>query len=93
MSQEAETSLRRALNVIDSIRRRVLVGGWVAVVVTLGAYAHFYYVQRRSGAPGRLVSASLSALTCLIAWGEFAGILIVVRMAMRILRAIDLMQK
>jgi len=93
MSQEAETSLRRALHVIDSIRRRVLVGGWVAVVVTLGAYAHFYYVQRTSGDPGRLISASLTALTCLIAWGEFAVILIVVRMAMRILRAIDLALK
>ena len=35
----------------------------------------------------------MTALTCMIAWAEFAVILIVVRMAGRILRAIDLALK
>jgi hypothetical protein len=35
----------------------------------------------------------VTALTCMIAWAELAVILIVVRMAARILRAIDLALK
>lgn len=93
MSQETETALRKSLDAIDSIRRRVLVGGWLGVVVTLGAYAYFYYVLRTSDNVEHVISASLTAMTCLIAWVGFAIILIVVRMTMRILRAIDLALK
>lgn len=90
MSAESESALRRSLMIIDSIRRRVLLGGWAAVVITLGAYAYFYYVLKTSDNIERIISASVTALTCLIAWAEFAVILIVVRMSMKILRAIDL---
>ena len=93
MSQETENPLRKSLDAIDGIRRRILVGGWLAVAVTLGAYVYFYYVLRTSDNPAKLISASVTALTCLIAWAEFAVILIVVRMTARILRAIDLALK
>ncbi|MCM3876680.1 MAG: hypothetical protein NEA02_09710 [Thermoanaerobaculia bacterium] len=93
MSQESETALRKSFDAIDRIRRRVLMGGWLAVVVTLGAYAHLYYVSRTSHDVEKLVGASVTALTCLIAWAEFAVILIVIRMTTRILRAIDLALK
>jgi len=90
MSQESESALRKSLDAIDGIRRRVLMGGWLAVVVTLGAYGYFYYVLRTSDNLERIISASLLAVTCLIAWAEYAVILIIVRMTMKILRAIDL---
>jgi hypothetical protein len=93
MSKETEPALRKTLDAIDGIRRRVLVGGWLAVVVTLGAYVYFYHVLRTSEDLGKIVSALLTALTCLIAWAEFAVILIVVRMTSKILRAIDLALK
>ena len=90
MSPEKETALRSAFDSIDRIRRRVLIGGWLAVVVTLGSYARFYLVSQTGHDVERLVGASVTALTCLIAWVGFAVILIVVRMTTRILRAIDL---
>lgn len=88
MSETGET-LRKSLDAIDSVRRRVLAGGWLAVVVTLGAYVHFYRVMNAGRSVETLVGAAVLALTCLIAWAEFAVILIIVRMAKRILRAID----
>jgi hypothetical protein len=93
MSQDTESTLRKSLAAIDSIRRRVLAGGWLAVIVTLGAYVYFYYVLRTSNDIEKIISASVTALTCLIAWAEFAVILIIVRMTMKILRAIDLALK
>jgi len=93
MSQETETTLRKSLDAIDGIRRRVLVGGWLAVVVTFGAYAYFYYVMRTSDDIEKIIRASVTALTTLIVWAEFAVMLIIVRMTMKILRAIDLALK
>ena len=93
MTQETETALRKALDSIDRIRIRVLAGGWLGVAMTLGAYAYFYYVMRTSDNVERIVSASLTALTCLIAWVGFAVILIIVRMSGRILRAIEMAMK
>ncbi|HEV7241647.1 MAG TPA: hypothetical protein VGQ36_20615 [Thermoanaerobaculia bacterium] len=93
MSIETATVLTKSLKAIDSIRRRVLVGGWLAVLVTLGAYARFYYVLRGDSGLDQLVGTAVTALTCLIAWTTFAVILIVIRMALRILRAIDLAAK
>lgn len=90
MSQETETALRESLRTIDRIRRRVVAGGWLAVVVTLAAYGYFYYVLNTGHNLEKLVSASLIALTCLIAWAEYAVILLVMRMTSRILRAIEL---
>jgi len=90
---ETEATLRKSLDAIDSMRRRVLAGGWLAVVVTLGAYAHFYRVMNAGRSVETLVGAAVLALTCLIAWAELAVILIIVRMAKRILRAIDAAMK
>lgn len=92
MSEE-NAALRKSLNAIDTIRRRVVAGGWVAVVVTLGAYWYFYHVLQTSHDVGRLISTSLGALTCLVAWVGFAIILTVMRMTSRILRAIELALK
>jgi hypothetical protein len=90
MTAHSETALRKSLDAIDSMRNRVLIGGWLAVAVTLGAYWHLYYVERHSDSLERLLMSSVTALTCLIAWAAFAIILIVMRMTKRILRAIDL---
>jgi hypothetical protein len=68
-------------------------GGWLAVVVTLGVYWHFYHVLRTTESLEKIASAGLLALTCLIAWTSFATILIVVRMTGRVLRAIELALK
>ena len=93
MSQETDTALRKSLDAIDSMRRRIYMVGWLVVVSTLGAYAHLAYVQRVSDNPERLLSAAVLAVTCLIAWTTFATILVVVRMARRIVHAIDLALK
>jgi len=90
MSEGNEMPLRKALDAIDGMRARILMGGWLAVIVTLGAYGRFYWVLRHSESVGRIVDASLLALTCLIAWATFAIVLIVVRMTKRVLQAIDL---
>lgn len=90
MSPETDMALRKSLDAIDSMRRRIHVAGWLVVVLTLGAYAHLAYVQRVSDDLERLLSASVFAVTCLIAWTAFATILVVIRMARRILHAIDL---
>ena len=90
MSRETDPALRKSLDAIDSIRRRVFKGGWLAVAGTLGAYAHLAYLQRTTDNVERLLSASVLALTCLIAWATFAITLFVLRMTKRILRAIDL---
>ena len=90
MSQETDMALRKSLDAIDSMRRRIYTVGWLVVLLTLGAYAHLAYVQRVSDNLERLLSAALLAVTCLIAWATFAIVLVVVRMARRILHAIDL---
>ena len=93
MSEENEAALRKSLNAIDTIRRRVVAGGWLAVVVALGAYGYFYHVLHTSHDVARLINASVGALTCLIAWVGFSVILMVMRMTNRILRAIELALK
>jgi hypothetical protein len=85
---ETET-LRKSLDAIDSMRRRVFAGGWLAVVVTVAAYARFYWVMHTSHDADQLVEAAVLALTCLVAWAGYATSLIIVRMTKRILRAID----
>lgn len=93
MSPETDQALQKSLDAIDSMRRRIYVIGWFVVVSTLGAYAHLAYVERVSDNPERLLSAAVLAVTCLIAWTTFATILVVVRMARRIVHAIDLALK
>jgi predicted neutral ceramidase superfamily lipid hydrolase len=90
MSEGTEMPLRNALDAIDGMRVRILMGGWLAVLITLGAYGRFYWVLRHSDSVGKIIDASLLALTCLIAWATFAIVLIVVRMTKKVLQAIDL---
>jgi integral membrane sensor domain MASE1 len=49
--------------------------GWVVVVATLGMYARLAYLHRTSDNLERLLGASVTALTFLIAWAAFAIIL------------------
>ena len=90
---KTDTALRKSLDAIDSMRRRIYVVGWLVVVLTLGAYAHLAWVERVSDNLERVLSAAVLAVTCLIAWATFAIVLVVVRMARRILHAIDLALK
>ena len=90
MSSETDTALRKSLDAIDSMRRRIHGVGWLVVVLTFGAYAHLAWVQRVSDNLERVLSAAVLAVTCLVAWATFAVVLVVVRMARRILHAIDL---
>ena len=83
-----ETALRAALDAVDRIRRRMLIGGWLAVAITLGAYAWQAHVANTSNDLERVVMASVLALTCLIASGMYSVSIVVVRMTKRILRAI-----
>ena len=89
MSHEGN-ALQKSLDGIDTLRRRVLLGGWLAVIMTLGVYARLAYFQRTSDDLGRILEASVTALTFLIAWATFAVILIVTRATKSILRAIEL---
>ena len=93
MSPETDMALRRSLDAIDSMRRRIYMVGLFVVASTLGAYGHLAYVQRVSDNPERLLSAAVLAVTCLIAWATFAIVLVVIRMTKRILHAIDLALK
>lgn len=93
MSPETDLALRKSLDAIDSMRRRIYLVGLLVVAFTLGAYAHLAYVQRVSDNLERVLSAAVLAVTCLIAWATFAIVLVVVRMARRILHAINLALK
>jgi len=90
MSQESEDILRRSLDVIDNIRRRILLAGYLTVLGTFGAFLWLSYVARTSDSLKRMLSAVVLALTCVIAWSTFALAIFIVRMTQRILRAIDL---
>jgi hypothetical protein len=90
MTQETESALRKALDAMDSMHKRIFAAGWLAVVGTLAAYWNFYHVLHAGQSPERLLTAAMTALTCLIAWTTFATVIVLVRMTKRILRAIDL---
>ena len=89
MPENVESPLRHSLDVIDAMRRRTQLFGWVVVVVALAAYGHLAWVQRSHNVE-RILNASVLALTTLIAWVSFAVILIMMRMTRRILRAVEL---
>jgi hypothetical protein len=90
MTHEKETALQKSLDAIDSFRKRVYAAGWVVVVGTLGMYARLAYLHRTSDNLERLLSASVTALTFLIAWAAFAIILTITRTTKRILHAIEI---
>ena len=93
MSSENDVALRRLLDAIDGMRRRIHMVGWLVVAGTFGAFAHLAYVQRVSESLERILGASVLALACVIAWTTFAIVLVVVRMTKRIVLAIDLALK
>src|SRR5262245_52668710 len=92
MSQgsDSEALLRRSLEAIDNVRRRMLLAGYATVAGTFAAFLWLSYVASTSTNVKRVVMAAVLALTCLIAWSTFALSLVITRMTGRILRAIDL---
>ena len=92
MSQgsESEVLLRRSLESIENIRRRMLFAGYATVAGTFAAFLWLSYVASKSTSVRSVVMAAVLALTCLIAWSTFALSLFITRMTGRILRAINL---
>jgi len=90
MAHESNAVLKKSLDSIDSFRRRIVVAGWIVVVATLGMYARLAYLHRTSDSLERLLGASVTALTLLIAWVAFSIILTITRTTKSILRAIEL---
>jgi len=90
MSEETGDALRKSLDAIDSFRKRVYLGGWVAVAATFGAYFWLDHVARTSDNLKRVLFAAVFALTCLIAWSTFALAIVMLRMTKRLLRAIEI---
>jgi uncharacterized BrkB/YihY/UPF0761 family membrane protein len=90
MSHKNETTLQKSLDAIDSMRKRIYATGWIVVVATLAMYARLTYLHRTTDNLERLLGASVTALTFLIAWAAFAIILTVTRTTKRILRAIEI---
>jgi len=92
MSHESEPDavLRQSLDAIDSMRRRILWAGYVAVAGTFGAFYWLNHVARTSDNLKSALMAAVLALTCVIAWSTFALAVVIVRMTKRVLRAIDL---
>jgi hypothetical protein len=95
MSQETggEGALRKSLDSIDGIRRRILLGGYLAVAGTFLAFLWLDHVARTSSNIKSVLMASVLALTFVIAWSTFALAVLVLRMTRRVLRAIDFATK
>jgi IS1 family transposase len=92
MSDEADSEaiLRRSLDAIDGLRRRLLWTGYVAVAATILAFIWLDHVARTSESLRSLMMAAVLAITCVIAWSTYALAIFITRMTRRILRAIDL---
>jgi len=93
MSHDKEMALQKSLDAIDSFRKRVYAAGWVVVVGTLAMYGRLAYLHHTSHNLERLLSASVTALTFLIAWAAFAIILTITRTTKRILHAIEIFSR
>lgn len=87
---ESEAVLRKSLDAIDSLRRRLTWAGYLAVIGTLGAFFWLDHIIRTSRNINSVVMAAVLALTCVIAWSTFALAIFIARMMKRVLRAIDL---
>lgn len=92
MSEEigSETVMRKSLDAIDGMRRRMAWAGYLTVAGTIGAFFWLNDVARRHGDVESLLMAAVLALTAVIAWSTFASAIFMLRMTKRILRAIDL---
>lgn len=95
MSQDTESEivLRKSLDAIDGLRRRLMWAGYVAVIGTVGAFFWLDHIARTSGNIKNVVMAAVLALTCVIAWSTFGLPIFMARMTKRVLRAIDLASK
>jgi hypothetical protein len=87
---DSEAILRRSLDAIDGLRRRLMWGGYVAVAATVLAFVWLDQIARTDANPRSLLMAAVLALTCVIAWSTYALAIFITRMTRRILRAIDL---
>jgi hypothetical protein len=90
MSEEQEIVLRKSLDAVDHIRRRIWLVGLMVVAGTLGAYAWLDHIARTSHSLEKLILWAVLALTCAIAWSTFALAVFLARMTRTILRAIHL---
>ena len=88
-NQDPEAVLKMSLDAIDGVRRRIMLGGYVAVAVTAIAFYWLDHVARTSTSPKPLIMASVFALISVMAWSTFALAIFMTRMTKRILRAID----
>lgn len=96
MSHEEDSqpaALRKSLDAVDGVRRRMLLAGYLAVGGTFAAFFWLDHVARTSGNLKSVVMAAVLALTFVIAWSTFALALFILRMTRRVLRAIDLAMK
>jgi uncharacterized membrane protein (GlpM family) len=91
MSDEKDPAavLRKSLDAVDGIRRRMLLAGYLTVAGTFGAFFWLDHVARTRDVKS-VITAAVLALTCIIAWSTFALALFMMRMTRRVLRAIDL---
>lgn len=87
---DSEAVLRRSLDAIDGLRRRMMWAGWVAVALAILAFVWLDHVARTTESMRSLLMAAVLAITCVIAWSTFALAIFITRMTKRILRAIDL---
>ena len=94
MSEESSGEvLRKSLDAIDAIRRRIMFAGGIAVVGTLGAFYWLTHVARTRNDLESVLMAAVLAQTFLVAWSTFALAVFITRMTRRVLRAIDLASK
>ncbi len=90
MNQESNTAIRNVLDAMERTHKRIYAVGWLCVVATLASYVWLDYVADATPGMGRVISAAVLALTCLIAWATFALAIVLTRAARSILRAIEL---
>ena len=85
----SDAALRKSLDAIDGVRRRMLLGGYLAVGGTFGAFFWLDHVARTSANVKSVLMAAVLALTFVIAWSTFALAVFILRMTRRVLRAIE----
>jgi len=89
MTHDHEVRLQKSLDSIDNLRRRMLWTGWLVAALNVCAYLWLDHVARTTDSPKRIIMAAVVALTFMIATSTFAIVTFLLRLAKRILRAID----
>lgn len=91
MPNQADSEvLRKSLDAIDGLRRRLMWTGFVSVGSTIAAFVWLDRIVASSGNINNVVMAAVLAVTCVIAWSTFALAIFMARLTKRVLRAIDL---